>query len=135
DAEKVLIAMGSVCGTAKEAVDELRKKGKKVGLLKINCYRPFPSQEIYEVLKGIPKVGVLDRALSLGSYSPLASEIKSVFCGKKKKPLVISSFVVGLGGRDITRDSIKEVFSLLNSKERSCEFIDLKPELLKEKYE
>ena len=48
---------------------------------------------------------------------------------------MISSFVVGLGGRDITKDSVKEIFSALTGKEKTCEFIDLKPELLKENYE
>jgi len=135
DAERVIVAMGSVCGTIKDVVDELRAKGKKVGLLKITSYRPFPQQEIYEALKNVAKVGVLDRALSLGSYAPLAGEIKAVFFGKKKKPQIISSFIAGLGGRDITKNSIKEIFRLLTAKEKACEFIDLKPELLKEKYE
>ena len=135
DAERVIVAMGSVCGTIKEVVDELRAKGKKVGLLKITSYRRFPAQAIYEALKNTPKVAVMDRAVSLGSFAPLCSEIKAAFCNKKKKPQVISSFVVGLGGRDITKDSIKEVFRLLTAKELSEEFIDLKPELLKESYE
>lgn len=135
DAGWVIVAMGSVCGTIKDVVDELRTKGKKVGLLKIITYRPFPQQEIYEALKSSPKVAVLDRALSLGSFAPLAAEIKATFFNKKKKPQVISSFIVGLGGRDITKDSIKEIFRLLNTKEKAGEFIDLKPELLKERYE
>ena len=135
DAERVIVAMGSVCGTIKEVIDGLRAKGKKVGLLKITSYRPFPAEQIYEALKGIPKVAVIDRALSLGSYAPLAAEIKAVFFGKTKKPKAISSFVVGLGGRDITKDSIKEILRLLTKKERQCEFIDLKPELLKDSYE
>jgi pyruvate ferredoxin oxidoreductase alpha subunit len=135
DAERVIVAMGSVCGTIKDVVDELRKKGKKVGLLKVISYRPFPIQGIYEALKNVSKVAILDRALSLGSYAPLACETKAVFFGKKKKPQIISSFVVGLGGRDITRDSIKEIFRMLTQKEKACEFIDLKPELLKENYE
>jgi len=134
DAERVIVAMGSVCGTIKEVIDELRAKGKKVGLLKIITYRPFPQQAIYEALKNIPKVGVLDRALSLGSFAPLAGEIKAAFFGKKKKPQVISSFIAGLGGRDITRGTIKEILRLLTQKERSCDFMDLKPELLKENY-
>lgn len=134
DAERVIVAMGSVCGTVKEVVDEMRAKGKKVGLLKLTAYRPFPIQPIYDALKNTPKVAVLDRALSLGSYAPLFSEVKAIFCNKKKKPDVISSFVVGLGGRDITKDSIKEIFRLLTAKEVSGEFIDLKPELLKENY-
>jgi pyruvate ferredoxin oxidoreductase alpha subunit len=135
DAERVIVAMGSVCGTIKEVIDELRLKGKKIGLLKITSFRPFPSQAIYEVLKNIPKVAVLDRALSLGSYAPLVAEIKALFFGKKKRPQVISSFIVGLGGRDITRVSIKEVLRQLTVKEKTDEFIDLKPELLKDSYE
>lgn len=135
DAEKVIVAMGSVCGTAKEVVDEMRAKGKKVGLLKITSYRPFPVEAIYNSLKNVSKVAVLDRALSLGSFCPLSSEIKAVFCSKKKKPEVISSFVVGMGGRDITKDSIREVLRLLTTKEVTGEFIDLKPELLKESYD
>ena len=135
DAERAIVAMGSVCGTIKDVVDELRKKGKKVGMLKITSYRPFPIAAIYDALKNVGKIAVLDRALSLGSYAPLASEIKAVFCGKKKAPKVISSFVAGLGGRDITKHSVKEIFSLLTAKELHGEFIDLKPELLKEKYE
>ncbi|MCX5715088.1 MAG: pyruvate ferredoxin oxidoreductase [Candidatus Omnitrophica bacterium] len=104
DAERVIVAMGSVCGTIKEVVDELRAKGKKVGLLKVTSLRPFPTKAIYNALKGIPKLAVIDRALSLGSFAPLEAEIKAVFSGKKKRPAVISSFVVGLGGRDITKD-------------------------------
>jgi len=135
DAERVIIAMGSVCGTIKDVIDELRKKGKKVGLLKITCLRPFPAQAIYDALKNVPRLAVLDRALSLGSYAPLVAEIKAAFFGKKKAPKVISSFIVGLGGRDITKDSIKEIYRLLTTKELAGEFIDLKPELLKENYE
>jgi pyruvate ferredoxin oxidoreductase alpha subunit len=134
DAERVIVAMGSVCGTIKDVVDELRAKGKKVGLLKITCYRPLPAQLIYQALKNVPKVAVLERALSLGSYAPLACDIRAVFFGKKKTPRVISSFIVGLGGRDITGDSIKEIYRLLTTKELTGEFIDLKPELLKESY-
>jgi len=133
DAEKVIVAMGSVCGTIKEAVDDLRKKGKKVGLLKIITYRPFPSNKIYEALKDVSKVAVLDRALSLGSDAPLYSEIRSVFFGKKRAPKLIRSFIAGLGGRDITLESIKTIFKKLSLKETEEEFIDLKPELLKEK--
>ena len=134
DAQKVIVAMGSVCGTIKEAVDKLRAKGKKVGLLKIISFRPFPYVKVYEALKNVPQVAVLDKAVSLGAYAPLAIELKAAFFGKKKSPKVISSFVAGLGGRDITLDSIKEIFRKLNAKEVNQEFIDLKPELLREEY-
>ncbi|OGX22982.1 MAG: pyruvate ferredoxin oxidoreductase, partial [Omnitrophica WOR_2 bacterium RIFCSPHIGHO2_02_FULL_45_21] len=131
DAEKVIVAMGSVCGTIKDVVDSLRQKGKKVGLLKIITYRPFPLHEIYKSLKDVPRVAIVEKAVSLGSYSPILSEVRSVFCGKKKPP-VISGFVIGLGGRDITIDSIKEIFKRLTAKQISEEYIDLKPELLEE---
>ncbi|MDD4953810.1 MAG: pyruvate ferredoxin oxidoreductase, partial [Candidatus Omnitrophica bacterium] len=134
DAEKVIVAMGSVCGTIKEVVDELRKKGKKVGLLKIISYRPFPYARLCEALKNVPKVAVLDKSVSLGAYAPLASDVKAAFYGKKKAPKIISSFVAGLGGRDITLESIREIFRLMTAREINSEFIDLKPELLKEKY-
>ncbi|MCM8800909.1 MAG: pyruvate ferredoxin oxidoreductase [Candidatus Omnitrophica bacterium] len=134
DADKVIIAMGSVCGTIKDVVDELRKKGRKVGLLKIITFRPFPYLRVYEALKNVTKVAVLEKALSLGALAPLAQEIKSTFFGRKRAPQIISSFIVGLGGRDITKNSIKEVFRRLNQREVSGEFIDLKPELLKEEY-
>ncbi len=134
DADKVIVAMGSVCGTIKEVVDEQRAKGKKVGLLRIISYRPFPYARIYEALKDVPKVAVLDKSVSLGAYAPIAVEVKSAFFGKKKGPKVISSFVAGLGGRDITPDTIHEVFRRLSAKEINFDFVDLKPELLKEEY-
>jgi pyruvate ferredoxin oxidoreductase alpha subunit len=130
-AEKVIVAMGSVCGTIKDVVDSLRAKGKKVGLLRIITYRPFPIQEIYKALKDVAKVAVLEKAVSLGSYGPLFSEIYTIFGSKPKSPL-ISSFVIGLGGRDITVDSIKEVFKRLTATSVRGEYIDLKPELLQE---
>jgi pyruvate ferredoxin oxidoreductase alpha subunit len=135
DAERVIVAMGSVCGTIKDVVDELRKKGKKVGLLKVTCFRPFPAAAICEALKNVPKVAVLDKAVSLGAVAPLAGEIRAAFFGKTKRPKIISSVVAGLGGRDITKESVREIFSLLTQKEKAGEFIDLKPELLKENYE
>lgn len=131
DAEKVIVAMGSICGTIKDVVDSMRAKGKKVGLLKIVAYRPFPAEAIYQALKGVAKVAVLEKAISIGSYSPLLADIRSAFSGKKKSP-VISGFVIGLGGRDITIDSIKEVFKNLTAKTVSEQFIDLKAELLEE---
>ncbi len=134
DAEKVIVAMGSVCGTVKEVVDEQRAKGKKVGLLRIITYRPFPYARVYEALKDVAKVAVLDKAVSLGAYAPVSVEIKAAFYGKKKGPKIVSSFVAGLGGRDITLETIHEIFRRLSGKEVNSDFVDLKPELLKEEY-
>ncbi|MEW5758757.1 MAG: pyruvate ferredoxin oxidoreductase [Candidatus Omnitrophota bacterium] len=130
DADKVIVALGSVCGTIKDVVDEARKKGQKWGVLKIMSYRPFPKELIFKALRDIPRVAVVDKAVSLGSLAPLYSEIKALFANRKKSPKTISSFILGLGGRDISKDSIKEIFRKLSVKELDGEFIDLKPELL-----
>jgi pyruvate ferredoxin oxidoreductase alpha subunit len=124
DATGVIVAMGSVVGTIKETVDDMRDKGEKVGVLKIISYRPFPAQAIYADLKNIREIAVLEKAVSLGGFGPLYTEIKSVFQGKKENPK-ISGFVIGLGGRDITKKSIQAVFEKLSGKQTDCEFVDL----------
>ncbi len=127
DAEKVIVAMGSVVGTIKETVDDLRDKGEKVGILKIITYRPFPAEDIYMALKDKKEIAVLEKAVSLGSFGPLYTELKSLFQGRKEIPK-ISGFVIGLGGRDITKNSVQAVFQKLLGKQTDCEFIDLKIE-------
>ncbi len=129
DASQVIVAMGSVVGTIKDTVDELRKEGKKVGALKITTYRPFPKKAIYEALKNIPEIAVLDKSISLGAFGPLYTDLLSVFQGKNNSSKV-SGFVIGLGGRDITKASIREVFNRLSGKPVDCEFLGVKNELL-----
>lgn len=133
DAKQVIVAMGSVVGTIKETIDDLRKEGKKVGALKIITYRPFPKEAILNALKGIPEVAVVEKAISLGNNGPLYTDLTSIFLGQSKIPKM-SGFVIGLGGRDITRKSIRQVFDKLSGKQVDCEFIDVKSELLEEKY-
>ncbi|MCM8765856.1 MAG: pyruvate ferredoxin oxidoreductase, partial [Candidatus Omnitrophica bacterium] len=123
-AEKVIVAMGSVCGTIKETIDELRNEKERVGLLKIITYRPFPQEEIYQALKDIKEIAVLEKAVSLGGFGPLYTEIKALFAGKKESPKV-SGFIAGLGGRDITKGSLKTVFEKLSGRQTDCEFMDL----------
>ncbi|MDP8233451.1 MAG: pyruvate ferredoxin oxidoreductase [Candidatus Saelkia tenebricola] len=125
DADKVLVGMGSVAGTIKDTVDELRANGERVGLLRIIAYRPFPKDVIYEALKDIEKIGVVDKAISLGSSGPLHLEI-SALLQEKKSAKSINGFVVGLGGRDIKKETVKEMFSLLDEETKAVRFIDLK---------
>ena len=94
--------MSSTAGVVKEVVNELRDEGKKVGVLKIRLFRPFPYKAVAKVLEG-KKVIVMDRSLSYGADAPLYSEIKS--CCKDVK-----SVVYGLGGRHIHEDDIKKLF-------------------------
>lgn len=107
DAEKVLVLIGSVSGTAKDAVDDLRKKGEKVGLIKIELFRPFPFGEIVNALKKAKEIIVMDRAQSIGSHPPLYSEIVVGLQGVNKAK--ISSIVYGLGGRDVFKKQLERI--------------------------
>ncbi len=98
----VLIAMGSLVGTLKDYVDG----NKQTGVLKVKTYRPLPKQEILKLIKKAKHVAVLDKSVSLGQMGPLALDIKSIACDCKVK---IKSFVVGLGGRDITQNMIETI--------------------------
>lgn len=109
-AKAVIVTMSSTAGTTKEVVDRLRKKGKKVGLLKIKLFRPFPYKEVSAALKNADAIAVLDRSESFGANPPLFGEIKNAVFDNKKKPKV-SSYVFGLGGRSIYEKDIEEVFN------------------------
>lgn len=108
NAEVLLVSMGSVIGTMKDAVDELRDEGHQVGIIRLRTNRPFPRSELHDALRGAKVVGVIEKDVSLGLEGILASEIRSAFCGADRTPK-ISSFVVGLGGRDVKIEDIKEV--------------------------
>ncbi|MFZ5801432.1 MAG: transketolase C-terminal domain-containing protein [Candidatus Omnitrophota bacterium] len=130
DAQEVIVAMGSVIGTIKEAVDELRKAGRKTGVLKVITYRPFPVKEILNALKDATAVAVVDKSISLGGFGPLYTDLAAAFQGQTKQPK-LSGFVAGLGGRDIKISTIKEVAKRLSGPQAPCEFIEVKEELLK----
>jgi pyruvate ferredoxin oxidoreductase alpha subunit len=109
-AKIILIAMGSVVGTIKEAV----RKEKGVGVLKIKTYRPFPGKEIYDIIKESKNVAIIEKSISPGSFSPLFLDVKAV----KKDGQNIKSFLGGLGGRDIKEeDVIKIIKNFKNLKE------------------
>lgn len=130
-AKTVIVAMGSVCGTIKEYVDREREKGKEIGLLRVISYRPFPKEEIARALEGASKVLVLDKSISLGSEGPLFTEVKSLIANKKPK---VSGFVAGLGGRDITLDTIKSMVDISKKEVVRCKFLGLNESLLKEDF-
>jgi len=125
DADAVIVVMSSSASTARVVVDKLRAEKKKVGLLKVRLFRPFPYKAVANALKGINSVGVLDRAVSHGAESPLLSEIKSAVFELQKKP-VISGAVFGLGGRDLMESDIALVFRTLLAKRPLPETIGCK---------
>ncbi len=110
DAKTAVVAMGSVCGTIREVVDSLRKKGKKVGMVKVRAFRPFPAKELVKACSALKSIAVIDKDISLGHEGALCSELRSALFGKKVN---ISGFVAGLGGRDITPTHLARAFSEL----------------------
>jgi pyruvate ferredoxin oxidoreductase alpha subunit len=134
-AEMAIVIAGSTSGTAKDVVDELRAQGKKVGLLKIKLYRPFPFEAIAAALKNIPKIAVLDRAVSLGSYPPIYEDIiNGLFKIQNFPPerdpdkavikFKIHSYIYGLGGRDTFKKDIVRVFDDLEKNNFSADSVN-----------
>ena len=113
DADVAIVVMSSAAGTVKEIVDEYRNKGIKAGLLKPRVFRPFPAEEIADVLKNTEAVAVLDRADSFGSSrGPLFPEFRSAMYDVPKPPKMINK-IFGLGGRDFGPDDVRGVFDEL----------------------
>lgn len=113
DAEYGIVMIGSAAGTTKEAIDELRAQGKKVGLLKIRVFRPFPGDEIANALKHLKAVAILDRSEGFrAGGGPLSAEVKEHLFDINA-PVKAVSYIYGLGGRDYTTVEAKEVFAEL----------------------
>lgn len=117
DAELVLVTSGTVSSTSREVVDQYRDGGKAIGLLKIRTFRPFPSEEVRGNLKGVPKVAVIDRNLSCGMGGIFAEELRSALCNEEDRPTVFS-YIAGLGGRDITQETISDVIEYTLEQDR-----------------
>jgi len=101
DAEEILVATGTVAGTARAAVDALRAEGRRVGLLRLRAFRPFPAAAVRAALGGARRVAVLDRNCSYGASGIFCQELRAALHGLPGAPPV-HGFVAGMGGRDIT---------------------------------
>jgi pyruvate ferredoxin oxidoreductase alpha subunit len=110
DAKYAIVIMGATIGTAKDAVDKLRSQGKKVGLLAVRLYRPFPFKEVGEALVHIKRIAVLDRAISFGTYPPLYQDVSNALYHASSRKQEIASYIYGLGGRDAMQSHIAKVF-------------------------
>jgi len=122
DAEIVLVTCSSITSTSRVVVDELRAKGEKVGLLKMRLFRPFPFAAVQEALAGAKKVAVVDRNISFGHGGIFAAEIKSALYSAPHHPLIFP-FIIGLGGRDVTPQSIRNIVSYTQEHDKPDEDI------------
>jgi pyruvate/2-oxoacid:ferredoxin oxidoreductase alpha subunit len=107
DAELVVVTMGSMCGTVREAVDALRASGLAAGLLKVRLFRPLPRAELREALAGVRDVLVLDRNFSPGVGGVLHQELRAALYGTKNAPR-IHGLLAGVGGVNVPPRSIVE---------------------------
>lgn len=109
DAEAILITTGSVTGTARIVVDQLRKEGKKVGVLKLRYLRPFPIDRLKTEIGNAKVVGVIDKNISFGYEGTVFTNVNSTLVNMENSPKSMN-FIGGLGGRDITKNNIKNAF-------------------------
>jgi len=110
DAEIIMVTTGTVTGTCREVLADLRSQGEKVGLFKLKLFRPFPADLIRRHLKSAPKIAVIDRNISFGAGGIFAQEIRAALCNPDPHPQVFG-YVAGLGGRDITPDTLVEIYN------------------------
>ncbi|HHU77137.1 MAG TPA: pyruvate ferredoxin oxidoreductase [Firmicutes bacterium] len=106
DAENIIMAMGTISGTAKSAVDKMRAEGLSIGLLKVRLFRPFPVQELRGILGGRDRVIVLDRNFSPGNGGILHQELKAALYGLKSAPEIFG-YLAGVGGVNVTPEKIE----------------------------
>jgi len=107
DAETIVIAMGSVLGTIKDTVDELRDAGVKIGVLGVISFRPFPLDAVREAIKHAKRVVVLEKTFAVGIGGILATDVRTAFFGIN---ILSYTVIAGLGGRPITKTSLHELF-------------------------
>ncbi len=107
DAETVVVALGSVLGTIKDTVDEMRERGVKIGVLGITCFRPWPSAAVRTALSQAKRVVVIEKSLAVGMGGIVSNNVSASFAGS---PDLVHTVVAGLGGRAITRRSLHKVF-------------------------
>lgn len=130
DAETIIVAMGSVLGTIKDTIDDMREVGHKIGAVGITTFRPFPMECIRKELSGAKRIVVLEKDLAVGMGGVLATDIKQALSGMPQNCYTV---IAGLGGRDITKTSLQELF--LKAEKDNLEditFLDLKLGLVNE---
>jgi len=123
DAETIVVALGSVLGTIKDAVDIRREQGERIGVVGITSFRPFPSAAVRAALHGVQRIVVIEKDFSVGFGGVLATDVAMALQGTT---FALRSVVAGLGGRAITRRSLEELLTrAVNDELDDLTFLDL----------
>jgi pyruvate ferredoxin oxidoreductase alpha subunit len=133
DAETIVIALGSVIGTIKDVIDELRDKGVSIGAVSIGSFRPFPSEELLQVLSGAKRMVVIEKSLAVGIGGIVSHNLRMALSGI---PLRAYTVIAGLGGRAITKSSLHALFAkVLQDQLEPLTFLDLNHTLVERELE
>lgn len=135
DADTVVVALGSVLGTIDDVVDAMREDGHRVGVLGIGCFRPWPLDEVREALQGAKRVVVVEKAFAVGAGGIVGQNVRLALSGL---PVEVYDVVAGLGGRPITRASLRTLFEDVLAERIPAgrmHFLDLDVELVQRELE
>lgn len=124
DADYIIITLGSISGLVREVVDELRKEGSRVGLLRLRYLRPFPNEEIAATVKNAKAVAVLEKDISFGNEGTVYTNVNSAL-QKAKLRIPSSDYIGGLGGRNISKEEIKIIFDELEQQQSTVKFLGI----------
>jgi pyruvate ferredoxin oxidoreductase alpha subunit len=128
DADTLIVTLGSVIGTISEVIDEMRDKGQKIGAVTIRSFRPFPLDEIHEILKNTRRVVVFEKCLAVGLGGIVASNVRMAHRGLTSP---VYAVIGGLGGRPITQASLRELFQKAMADDlEETTFLDLKQDVV-----
>lgn len=131
DAEVVIVTLGSIAGTVRTVIDQMREEGHMVGLLKIRYMRPFPMDDINELASKVSKMGILEKNISFGYEGTVYTNVNSALTASDIK-VKTKNYVGGLGGRNISKDDIKNIFLDMlenDSFEKRVEYIGMECDL------
>ena len=117
DAEIILVTAGTTASTCRLAVDRLRAAGEKAGLVKLKMFRPFPVDALRQVLGAKPKVAVVDRNCSFGASGIFAQELQAALYNAESPPRIFG-YIAGLGGRDVTPQTIEDIYRQTQNSDR-----------------
>jgi len=119
DADRILVASGSIATTVRDVVDECRERGERVGMIRIKMFRPFPATELAALCRGVPRIGVLDRNYSAGTGGIFWQEIRACLQGRGEH--LVQGYLAGVGGMDVVPELVREVVADLTRRQTAGE--------------